>query len=223
MKKIKTASILISILIGGLSCNSVSTQSKNNQSNQVNTDYENQHRVKLIPKLAESKIRIYGEWNAGDDAALSYATLKGEDGDIFIVSDPSGKILFEEKFHEVHKVYSLWALRTLIPQLVLEFDEGGQDSYVQMLDYQKGKISKIIDETNGANSFGASLVIQPQFRAGINPAKEPFEILLIDFGLPSPAGYATKVFRYDGTKYRSVGKFDRQQAANCKEKLIATN
>jgi len=213
---------LLLVVAYGLSCNGVEVSPEINQKRAGGNDRSTQPLEGPFSPVSDDQIQFYGKWDAGDDSPLNYRVWKSDAGEKFVVTNALGKVLFEEQFFQVYRVYAVWALRTEISQLVLEFSEGGQDSFVQMLSYKGGKIVKIINDTNGSNSFGAGLIIQPQFRTGVNPAKEPFEILLTDHGLSSPVGKFTRVLRYTDGEYRVVGKFDRGKVADFKESVLAS-
>ena len=208
-------------MIVNLSCSSISSQTiRNEVDNNPENTIRQVSKENIFSILKEEKIKSYGEWNVGEDPPLIYLVRKDGEEDDLSIADPSGKIMYEKKGIEVEKVYSVWALRTEDPQLVFEYSEGGSDSFLQMLNYNQGNISELIDSTKGENSFGADVKIQPQFRSHINPAKEPFEILLTDYGLASSAGKSTRVFRYKDNKYKYFGEFDREKVGDCKERFL---
>jgi hypothetical protein len=222
MRNFKVILLILLVLNTILSCNNVNSQAKKDKvDNTVVESATPQPRLAILSKFKESKVKIYGEWNVEEDSPLIYLVENTENGDIFSVLNSFGKVLYEKKVTEIEKVYDIFALRTENSQLVFEYNEGGSDSFVEILDYNEGKLDKIISDSNGENSFGADISIQPQFRPNINPAKEPFEILLTEYGLASSAGKFTKILRYKNKKYRYFGKFDREKIDEFKEKIIS--
>jgi len=224
MKMLKAIFVLLLFFSLNPSCGSVKPKIQN-ETTEVKNEVPQIRSVDLtiISKFRENKIKLFGEWDIGEELPLFYVVQKkddGENGDQLLIQDSDGKVLYEKGDIDVESVYRSSALRIIRDQLVFEYGEGGSDSYVQMLDFDGGKVSEIIDSAKGANSFGADIRIQPQFRSGVNPAKEPFEILLTDYGLASPAGQFTSVLRYKDKKYRYFGRFDREKAGNCKENII---
>jgi len=126
------------------------------------------------------------------------------------VIDSSGKPVYEMSFTGLHRVYSVSALRGLSTQLVLEIDYGGSSSYMHLLDYRSGKVIELINEPEGEFDSGAE--IRPQFRSGINPSAEPFQVMLIrGVGLASPAKKITTVLRYKEGRFQSVGELSQQE------------
>lgn len=221
MKNLKIIVLILFLLNLTLSCGDVNSQVKKDKTDKTVEKFPNKEPiVDIISKLKEEKIKTYGEWDVGEDSPLVYLVKNDDNQDVFSIVNSSGKILYENKVVEIGNVYQVWALRTGEPQLVFQYNEGGQDSFVEMLNYNQGNISEIIDPTNGANSFGSGISIQPQFRSSVNPAKEPFEILLGELGLPSSAGKFTKILRYKDKKYRYFGEFDREKLGDYKEQFI---
>jgi hypothetical protein len=127
------------------------------------------------------------------------------------ILDPSGASVYEGRFSEVQRVYSITALRTLSDQLVIEVGYGGSTSFLHMLDYRNGKVVELINEKESDFDVGAE--VRPQFRVGISPATEPFQIMLTHgVGLASPARKYTTVYRYKNGRYQRVGEFALQEA-----------
>lgn len=145
------------------------------------------------------------------------------------VLDPSGAPVYESHFTEVRRVYSTTALRDLADQLVLEVGYGGSSSFLHILDYQSGKVVDLISEKESDYDAGAE--VRPQFRTGINPSTEPFQIMLTHgVGLASSARKYTTVFRYKDGRYQRIGDFAQHlvddyievQLNNAKRKRMPT-
>jgi hypothetical protein len=177
--------------------------------------------LRLSKSIATEHIKLFGEWDVDEDSPFTYFVQEDPSGQSLVILNQSVAVLYRRTFAKIHTVRNVWALRGAEPQLAFEFDEGGQDSYIQMLDFDRGKVVEVIDEENGNNSFGADAQIHPQFRKGINPAKEPYEIILRDFGLASPvAGKYTRVLRFQVGEYRTVGEYDGEVAGDFVEKIL---
>lgn len=203
-----------------LSCWSTEGQSNRGANQQPERPAAPKEGAAVLSVLRESNIKAFGEWDVGEDFPVLFVVIKSDDADKFFVQDKTGKLLYENVGINIQRVYPVTALRLPRSQLVFEYDEGGSDSFVQMLDYHDGKVSEKIGSTQGENSFGADVEIRPQFRTTIDPAREPFEIFLTEYGLASPAGKYTNVLRYKNGTYRVVGAFDRVKAGNCVESLL---
>jgi hypothetical protein len=71
----------------------------------------------------------------------------------------------------------------------------------------------LIDEKDSEFDIGAE--VRPQFRGGLTPGLEPFQILLTrGVGLASPGRKYTTIYRYKDGKYRPVGEFAQQAVDN---------
>src|ERR1035437_3884736 len=113
-----------------------------------------------------SQSESYGQWDVGETSPFSYFVKReGENDELWIV-DSLGKELYRKTGIQVERIYPITALRTMAPQIVFEYGEGGNDSYVQMLDYVKGRVIEKIESSNGENEFSGGILIQPQFRSG---------------------------------------------------------
>ena len=214
--------VTIFAVIINSSCNNGNSQTKENVTNEnLNVTSEQKSQESIISKLKGKKVITYSEWDVGEDLPLEYVVRDDNDKSIFSISNTSGKVLYERKAIEIQRVFQVWALRTANPQLAFEYTEGGNDTFIELLDYEDGKIQELIDSTGSRNSFNADIQIQPQFRSGVNPAKEPFEILLTDGGLAGPMNKNTKVFRFKDGKYQYYGKYSQQNIHDYKETLIS--
>lgn len=171
-------------------------------------------------EIIDKTTRMYGQWES-QLGLLSYMAAENPSREeTFLITDAAGRIVYEREGIRVDRVYTVFAMRDGYAQLVYEYTEGGNDAFVQMLDVAEQKIVERIDSSKGQNSFRASISLQPQSRSSSRPASEPFEILLTDFGLASPASFSTRVLRYNGSKYVTVGEFDLRRAEDCREALM---
>lgn len=169
----------------------------------------------LIKRLNDERIVAIHRWQVETDEEKTLVCMfQGFDKDPnyegsgvkLTILDPSGASVYEALFSEVQRVYSTFALRDLSEQLVIEVNYGGSTTFLHMLDYRKGKVVELINEKE--SDFDAGAEVRPQFRTGINPATEPFQIMLTHgVGLASPARKYTTVYRYKDGKYRRVGEF----------------
>ena len=121
-----------------------------------------------------------------------------------------GAMIYQELFSELAGFYPVSALRTGPTQLAVELDYGGSGTnYLQLLDYHDGKVRNLLDPKDG--EFNVLAEIKPQFRSGVLSWKEPFEIRLTrGVGLASPVEKLTTVYRYQGRKYVSVGRYSQK-------------
>jgi hypothetical protein len=141
----------------------------------------------------------------------------------FTIVDKSGTELYKLRFEHFHRMYQVGALRDGSSQLVIEYDQGGSSSiFFNIFDYREGKVRDLMADTVPNNDFSFSAEVRPQSRTGINPAKEPFEILLTSgtSGLASAGPIDTEVFRYDGRVYRLWGSFSQSRLEHYAEGLM---
>ena len=126
------------------------------------------------------------------------------------ILEPSGASLYDAYFSDLQRVYSIFALLELSEQLVIEVGYGGSTKFLHILDYRDGKVVELINEKESDFDVGAE--VRPQFRSGISPATEPFQIMLTHgVGLASPARKYTTIYRYKDGKYWRVGEFAQQE------------
>jgi len=138
------------------------------------------------------------------------------------IFDEAGAVIYEDYFSEVQSIYPSYALRKGSPQLIMEVSEGGSASFLKMLDYQNGKVVDLMEAVKPNNDFTVNAEVRPQLRAGVNPAGEPYQVLLTgSVGLASPVEKHTSVFRYKDGAYQYVGKFSAQKVDDYIEKLMA--
>jgi hypothetical protein len=189
----------------------------------ISTDSE------IAQRLRQEKVEAFYKWNVrhtDDESLLCVVRAFDKDpnwagqGMKLTILNPSGKPIYEEYFERLMRVYETTALRNLSSQLVLEVIYGGTGTYhLRMLDYRNGKIVKVLDGEHGL--FNANAEVRPQFRSGIFPAKEPFQIMLTEgVGLASPAQKDTRVYRYKSGAYQFAGKFRQQKLDDYMERLL---
>jgi hypothetical protein len=137
------------------------------------------------------------------------------------IQDYAGKPVFEDYFSDVGRIYSSYALREPEPQLVVEVDYGGSASFLKILDYRDGKIVDLMSAVKPDADFAIGAQVRPQLRTGINPAKEPYEVLLTQgTGLAGLAPKRTEIFRYKDGYYRYCGDFEQSRVDDYAENLL---
>lgn len=133
----------------------------------------------------------------------------------------TGDVLYEECFQDIFRLYTCYALRgTDLPQLVIETGDGGTTSHLSLLNYQSGKITDLLESIKPNHEFDARAEIRAQFRNGVNPSKEAFQILLTTGGLAGASEKYTTVFRYQNGRYKKVGKVSQRKIDDYIEELL---
>jgi hypothetical protein len=183
---------------------------------------------RFVRQLNDERIVAIHQWHVEDAEEKSMLCLfrafdsdphyKGS-GIKLSILDPSGVSIYDLYFNELQRVYSTTALRGLSDQLVIEVSYGGSTSFLHMLDYRDGKVVELIDEKESDFDVGAE--VRPQFRRGVTPGTEPFQVMLTrGIGLASPARKYTSVYRYRDGKYQHFGDFSQQQVDDYIEDLL---
>lgn len=218
--------LLVAATVIGLYQKSLSWhgQASNNDAT-VESNVENCLRL-----LRDSDVIAFNRWRVegSPDKGLIY-TVRAFDQDpcyegkgvkLSMFNEP-GALIYEKCFSEVHRVYLSNALREAsFPQLVLEVSYGGSDGFLEMLDYQDGKVVSLTDAIKPNNSFRSGANVRPQFRSSIIPALEPSEILLTPDGLANPGEKYTVVYRYKDGAYRYAGEFSQRKVDDYIEELM---
>lgn len=186
---------------------------------------------KIVRLLQDARVTAFSSWSVQDESKnLPYAVqsfdqdphYEGGAGVKLSIFDEAGAVIYEDYFSEVHRIYPSYALRKGSSQLVMEVGYGGSASFLKMLDYQNGKVVNLMEAVEPNSDFHAGAEVRPQFRSGINPAVEPYQVLLTrGVGLASPVEKHTEVFRYKDGAYRYVGKFSTKEVDDYIEKLMA--
>lgn len=189
----------------------------------------NNEEQSLIHLLRDKQVITFGHWigDGGEDKTLSYIVRafdhdpKYDEGRGVKLSifDQMGAVVYEQYFKEIHSIYITFALRKPTPQLAMEGSYGGNSSGLEMLDFIEGKVVNITDAID--NDFRSGAEVRPQFRTGVVPAKEPYQIMLTKPGLASDFERTTSVYRYDDGKYQYRGKFSQQKVDDYIEKLLS--
>lgn len=166
-----------------------------------------------------------GEWLSDQDRSgrVTYVVKRGSyrlPDQTLDITGSKGEMLFSESFSEVIRVYRVYALRSSIPQLVVEYTGGGQDKFLMMLDYVDGRIVNLTKAEGLNMSFGSDVHVAPRFDASADPVKDPFQILLTNEGLASPGEKYVNVYRFRDGQYKYVGRFSRNAVDDYANKLI---
>ena len=180
--------------------------------------------AEISRRLRNERVEAFYRWNVGDTEDESpLCIVRSFDNDPrmkLTILNPSGTPIYEDYFESLIRVYETTALRNLSTQLVLEVVYGGTGRYhLRMLDYRNGRIVRLIDGEDGL--FNAVADVRPQFRSGITPSAEPFQIMLTEgVGLASPAEKYTRVYRYRNNAYEYVGRFQQRMLDDYMERLL---
>lgn len=175
-----------------------------------------------------SNLVLWGIWIGSDEDydRITYSVTKVSGGkrppEVELrITDQDGDLLYSYLLSSVERIYTANMLRTGRSQLVIEYSGGGQDSYIRILDLRKGK--QVVDLTKDEGldmAFSSDAHVSAQFAPGVNSAKEPFQILLTNPGLPASGEKVVSVYRFRDGQYRLYGTYRREQADKLIEQMI---
>jgi|SRR5256885_32477 len=201
------------------------------QSRKINEASAAKEKGSLTQRLIDERVAGIYVWRLDNDKnllcifrAFDHDSHYEGHGVKLSVLNESGATIYEDYFSDVSRVHDSFALRDTGPQLVLWTNYGGNANFLEMLDYQDGKIVKLTDKIKNNNDFGSDAEVRPQFRTGVVPAQAPFQILLTNPGLPGPPEEKyTSVFRIKDGKYQHVGEFSQRKVDDYIERLMTEN
>jgi hypothetical protein len=197
-------------------------------SRQVERDQRPANAEKRTFLVNDSELVAFGRWPMADMGrmSLSYSIRKttvedcpAKSGVTLSIATAEASV-YEEKFCFVNQIYQEYVLRTPVPQLVVSVNEGGNESFLKILNYENGKVTDLLGGLEPSNDYGSDATVRPQFRGGVRPSTEPFEVLLTRPGLASTGEKRTTVFRLKNDKYEMVGEFSATQADDFIEKIM---
>jgi len=179
-----------------------------------------------VQRLLNDKVTAFYQWEIDTDTTLLCIArdsgkheFPGEPTNVFSIIDGQGKLLYEIDGVEIHSISTSWMLRDMRPQLVVSVNEGGRADSLKILDYQNGEITELLDGDD--QEYEISALIKPQFRSGVIPAKEPYEILMTrGVGLASPEEKYVSVYRYADGSYEFNGEVSQKLLDNYMELLL---
>lgn len=186
-----------------------------------------------IRRLQDSGIVAFSRWGSEDNLdrgltcivrRLNQDSCYPGEGVKFSVINQARTSIYDECFTDVLRIYPVYALRnTEFPQLALEVTYGGGDAFLEILDYQDGKVVALTKSISKESQFASGVEVRPQFRSGVNPSQEAYQILLTNPSLAGPGEKFTTVFRYKDGAYKRVGEFSQQKVDNYIEQLMIAN
>lgn len=174
----------------------------------------------IVRRLVDEKVVAFYKWDIDTDNVLfciARATgkpdLPGEPTISFSIIDQQGKLLYEIDGIDIKSISTSYILRNTRSQLVVDVNGGGKVNSLKILDYQHGKITELLDEDD--QQYSISALIKPQFRSGVTPWREPYEVLLMSgVGLASPDEKYINVYRYTDGSYEFKGKIPQKLLDN---------
>lgn len=178
-----------------------------------------------VQRLLDDKVVAFYRWEIDTDTTLLCIArdllkpeFSGEPTNVFSIIDRQGKLLYQIEGVEIHDISLSNMLRNARSQLIVGVNTGGRQNDLKILDYQNGKITELLDEDDQEYLFA---LIKAQFRSGVIPAQEPYEILMIrGVGLASPDEKYVSVYRYTDGGYEFNGEVSQKLLDNYMEQLL---
>ena len=179
-----------------------------------------------IQKMLDEKVVVFYKWKIDSKLTL-FCILRdigkpefpGEPTSTFSIVDEKGRELYKLDNVDIRSISTLFVLRDVKPQLVVDANWGGRENSLKILDYQTGTIVELLDKED--HDYSVYAFIKPQFRTGVNPSEEPYEVFLTrGIGLPSPDEKRVNVYRYSGKSYEIKGELPQKHLDNYIEQLI---
>jgi hypothetical protein len=186
----------------------------------------------FLQTLLTNKVEAFGKWpGAGGEAPYYYlGTKNAETSDkagpiTFSILSKNGEVQFSEAVSEIEKVYEIWALRTTGSQLVLEANYGGSESFIQIFDFQQGKVIDLTKSIQPNNSFTLKAELRPTDLTDSQRASQPFQLMLTETvgGLPGPGESVTRVYRYKDGQYHYISEVSQRRIDMFIEKLLTSS
>ena len=136
---------------------------------------------------------------------------KLSEGSVFKIRNMAGKDFYVDRRANFYSMSTDFILRDAEPQLIVTFDDGGSSLYwVKILDFKKGKILELTDESH---TFEAGYYLKPQFQSSVK-ASQPYELHLFQGGINSPLEKEDCVYRYKNGKFQLVGNYSLSKLDN---------
>src|SRR5262249_22927273 len=211
----------------GKPANTNQEQNKTTATNSSNKEEQKDADINaIVRRLVDDKVVAFYKWDVDTDTTLfcigrntGKPELPGAPITTFSIIDQQGKLLYEEDRIEIKSISTSYILRTTRPQLVVDVNGGGKVNSLKILDYQQGKITELLDDED--QQYSISALIKPQFRSGVTPSQEPYEILLMSgVGLASPDEKYVNVYRYSDGSYEFKGKVPQKLLDNYLEQQL---
>ena len=202
-------------------------QNKTPTTNSDNKEEQKDVDINVIARrLVDEKVVAFYKWDVDDDIVLfciardiGKPDLPGEPITTFSIIDQQGKLLYEIDGIEINNISKSAMLRNSRWQLVVDVNGGGKVNSLKILDYQQGKITELLDDED--QQYSISALIKPQFRSGVTPSQEPYEILLVrGVGLASPDEKYVNVYRYSDGAYELKGEVPQKLLDNYLEQQL---
>lgn len=236
--RMRIATTMLITLCIGLICTLVtlrSTKTSTSSDDEIRENSDAELARRLAKEFQDQNIVDFKKWSVGEKDLWCVIREIGKDShcegvscEKLIVSDGTSKLLYEDYFNSVQILSTPLAIRGRESpyegdQLALRVNYGGQDSFFTLLAYKDRKIVELLDKaSSNATQFNASIEIRPQFRTGISPAMESYQVLATGgvSGFWNGADKYTSVLRFQNGKYRYVGQFQQRRVDDYLERLI---
>lgn len=208
-------------LLGRQSDVTVSAQKK---SALTSTKFELLSKIK-VEKIREIKVLELDEDNLFAVVRETGKPVSGdsilETSDQLTIYDESGKAIFEHRDFGISSIKAV-SFTPQSRQIMIETNGGGTDDFLKIIDYQNGRFSDLIDESETQLRGGYFTI--PQYRTGNKtPYFNPAQLIVIQQLGGADENPSASVFRTKDNKFLKAGEIKMQELGDFIENQIAKN
>ncbi len=183
----------------------------------------------LLSKIKEEKIKEMKVWEK--DEKEFYGVIREidespnkdsnfESSQKLSIYDETGKAVYETKDLEIENIQSVRLMKSDSWQIIVETNGGGTDNFLKILDYNNGKFTEIINESETQLHGGYFTMLQ--YRTGNKTAYfNPSQLVIIQQIGGAEENPSASVFRSKNNKFQNVGSFSMRDLGDLIEKQIS--
>ncbi len=206
-------------------------QQSNVPVNAQKSSTENQKIFELLGKIQAEKISEIKFW--GSNGKVFYCVVREVEepptddsmfktSDKLSIYDKSGKIVYETKDFGLGNLENVRFLKSDESEIMFSTNGGGTDDFLNILSYQNGQFTAILDDENG--QFRGGYFTMLQYRKGMQiPYSKPSQLIVIQQQGGADDNPTAVVLRTKNTTFQKVGEIKMQELGDFIEKQIAQN
>ena len=188
-------------------------------------------RFDLLNKIKEEKIKeikvleleeetnLFAVVRETDEPVSKDSTLKTSDQ--LTIYDESGKAIFEHRDFGIGSIKGV-SFTPRSRQIMIETNGGGTDDFLKIIEFQNGRFSELINESETQLRGGYFTI--PQYRTGNKtPYFNPAQLIVIQQFGGGDENPSASVFRTKDNKFQKVGEIKMRELGDFIENQIAKN